>query len=75
MEPGAGRGPAGTVLTSDGRWAYRYKDGADLILMKMPERPAPASECSSEARTESGAGLACWLAQLCIHLVRKPFRV
>lgn len=35
-------GQAGTVLTKDGQWAYRYKDGADLILMKMPERPAPA---------------------------------
>ncbi|UKO89764.1 hypothetical protein [Rhodococcus erythropolis] len=35
-------GQAGTVLTKDGRWAYRYKDGADLIMMKMPERPASA---------------------------------
>lgn len=30
-------GQARTVLTSD----YRYKDSAGLILMKMPERPAP----------------------------------
>ena len=40
--PAPGEGQAGTVLTSDGRWAYRYKDGADLFLRKMPERPAPA---------------------------------
>lgn len=40
--PAPDEGQAGTVLTKDGQWAYRYKDGADLILMKMPERPAPA---------------------------------
>ncbi|MFK4362356.1 hypothetical protein ABH939_005891 [Rhodococcus sp. 27YEA6] len=33
-------GQAGTVMTKDGQWAYRYKDGAELIMMKMPERPA-----------------------------------
>ena len=32
---------AGTVMTKDGRWAYRYKDGAELIMMKMPERDTP----------------------------------
>ncbi|UJC82105.1 hypothetical protein D4768_30215 (plasmid) [Rhodococcus erythropolis] len=34
-------GQAGTVALEDGQWAYRYKDGADLIIMKMPERDAP----------------------------------
>lgn len=37
-----GEGEDGTVLTTDGRWVYRYKDGAELIMMKMRERPAPA---------------------------------
>lgn len=37
--PASDKGQAGTVLTSDGRWAYRYKDGAELIMMKMPDRP------------------------------------
>ena len=32
-------GQAGTVMPTDGQWAYRYKDGAELIMMKMPERP------------------------------------
>ncbi|MGR6584899.1 hypothetical protein ACT89R_30295 (plasmid) [Rhodococcus qingshengii] len=32
-------GQAGTVMMTDGQWAYRYKDGAELIMMKMPERP------------------------------------
>lgn len=39
--PAPDEGQAGTVLTKDGQWAYRYKDGADLIIMKMPERDAP----------------------------------
>ncbi|MFC1471205.1 hypothetical protein [Rhodococcus qingshengii] len=38
--PAPNEGQPGTVLTKDGQWAYRYKDGADLIMMKMPERPA-----------------------------------
>lgn len=38
--PAPDEGQAGTVLTSDGQWAYRYKDGAELIMMKMPDRPA-----------------------------------
>jgi len=38
--PAPDEGQAGTVMTNDGQWAYRYKDGAELILMKMPERPA-----------------------------------
>ncbi|WP_172403537.1 hypothetical protein [Rhodococcus qingshengii] len=38
--PAPDEGQAGTVLTKDGQWAYRYKDGAELILMKMPDRPA-----------------------------------
>ncbi|MCW0191082.1 MAG: hypothetical protein OJJ55_07245 [Rhodococcus sp.] len=42
VEPAPDEGQAGTVLTSDGRWAYRHKDGAELIMMTMPERPAPA---------------------------------
>ncbi|MBT2270519.1 hypothetical protein [Rhodococcus qingshengii] len=40
--PAPDEGQAGTALTSDGRWAYRFKDGAELIMMKMPERPAAA---------------------------------
>ncbi|MDZ7910913.1 MAG: hypothetical protein U5O16_03630 [Rhodococcus sp. (in: high G+C Gram-positive bacteria)] len=32
----------GTVMLEGGQWAYRYKDGAELIMMKMPERPTPA---------------------------------
>lgn len=39
--PAPDEGQAGTVLTKDGQWAYRYKDGADLIIMKMAERDAP----------------------------------
>lgn len=39
--PAPDEGQAGTVLTKDGQWAYRYKDGVDLIIMKMPERDAP----------------------------------
>ncbi|MEH6796686.1 MAG: hypothetical protein V7694_21385 [Rhodococcus sp. (in: high G+C Gram-positive bacteria)] len=38
--PAPDEGQAGTVKMANGQWAYRYKDGADLIMMKMPERPA-----------------------------------
>ncbi len=45
----------------------------DAFRFECPE--LHADKYSSEARTESGAGLVGWLAQLCIHLVREPFRV
>ncbi|MDN3461123.1 hypothetical protein [Rhodococcus sp. APC 3903] len=38
--PAPDKGQAGTVMLENGQWAYRYKDGADLILMKMPDHPA-----------------------------------
>lgn len=38
--PAPDTGQAGTVMLEGGQWAYRYKDGAELIMMKMPERPA-----------------------------------
>ena len=44
--PAPDEGQAGTVMTKDGQWAYRYKDGAELIMMKMPERPASTSACA-----------------------------
>ncbi|GAA3144189.1 hypothetical protein [Rhodococcus baikonurensis] len=37
--PAPDEGQAGMVMTTDGQWAYRHKDGAELIMMKMPERP------------------------------------
>ena len=52
MEPGPEQRQAGTVMMEGGQWAYRYTEGAEPILMKVPERPAPAPEYSSEARTE-----------------------
>ncbi|OFV78046.1 hypothetical protein [Rhodococcus erythropolis] len=33
-------GQAGTVMTKDGQGKYRHKDGAPLIILKMPECPA-----------------------------------
>ena len=66
------RGQTGPVTLASGQWATGT---AEPILMKMPERPTPAWEYSSEARTEPGAGLRGWSTQLCIHLVREPFRV
>lgn len=38
--PAPDEGQAGTVRLENGQWAYRYKDGAELIMMKMPDRPA-----------------------------------
>ena len=38
--PAPDKGQAGTVMREGGQWAYRYKDGAEPIIMKMPERPA-----------------------------------
>ena len=35
-------GQAGAVILESGRWAYRSKEGAVPILMKMPERLNPA---------------------------------
>jgi len=32
---------AGTVMLEGGQRAYRYKDGADVIITKMPERDVP----------------------------------
>lgn len=45
-------------MTKDGQWAYRYTDGAEVIMIKMPERPASAWEYSSEHRIRCGP---CWL--------------
>ena len=45
--PAPDKGQAGTVMLEGGQWAYRYKDGAEPIIMKMPERPAPTYRCSS----------------------------
>ncbi len=34
------KGQAGAVMLENGQWAYRYMEGAALILMKMPDCPA-----------------------------------
>ncbi|MDF2899184.1 MAG: hypothetical protein K0Q46_5970 [Rhodococcus erythropolis] len=30
------------MMLEGGQWAYRYTKGAKPVLMKVPERPAPA---------------------------------
>lgn len=40
--PAPAEGQPRTVLTTDGQWAYRHKDDAGLITMKMTEHPAQA---------------------------------
>lgn len=38
--PAPDKGQAGTVALEGGQWAYRYAEGDEPIIMKMPERPA-----------------------------------
>ncbi|MBT2274012.1 hypothetical protein [Rhodococcus qingshengii] len=40
--PAPDKGKDGTVRMEGGQWACRYTEGAEPILMKMPERPTPA---------------------------------